>query len=83
MATAYFAKQERDVTLKESRQSSPMSDGLFDEAMDIVMALVEFTFKQKVKAIEFFKIHQDTHIMFIKFSHDMRGTYIDEVTNTN
>ena len=63
-------------------QSGPMSNGLFDQVVDIVTAMVEFNFKQKVKAIELFGMNQDTHKMFIKFSHDMRVAYILEVTHT-
>ena len=57
MANAYVAKQEWDVTSKESRQSGPMSNGLFDQVVDIVKTMVDFDFKQKIKAIEFFRMN--------------------------
>ena len=82
MATTYVAKLEHDVTSDESRQPGPMSAELLEQVVDIVTVMSEFDFRQKVKALEFFRMNENNHKMFLKFSHDMRVAYIQEVTHT-
>ncbi len=41
MATAFVAKQERDVSSRESRQVGPQSDELFEQITEIVTAMLE------------------------------------------
>ena len=76
MATAYFAKQEWDVSSRESRQMGPTSYEIFEQVVDIVIVMSEFTSKQKFKALEHLRINTTSHKMFIKFSHDTRLAYI-------
>ena len=80
MRIAYVAKQERVVTSEEFRQFGPMSTELLDHVVDIVTSMSEFDFKQNVKVLEFFRINENSLKMFLKFLHEMRVAYIQEVT---
>ena len=79
MATAFVAKQERDVSSMESRQTGPQSDELFEQITEIVTAMSEFTCKQRVKALEYIRPQPTAYKMFLQFPNDMRVTYIQEV----
>ena len=79
MATAFVAKQERAVSSMESRQLGPQSDELFEQITKIVTAMSEFNCRQRVKALEHIRPQPTTYKMFIKFPHDIRVAYIQEV----
>ena len=78
MATAFVARQERAVSSRESRQTDPHSEDLFEQISDIVTAMSEFTCRQRVKALEYIRTQPTTYKMFIKFPQDMRVAFIEE-----
>ena len=82
MANAYVARQEHVVTSKESRQFGLMTAVTLDQVVDIVTEMSEFNIKTIAKALEFFRTNESSHKIFLKFSHALRVTCIQEVTFT-
>ena len=64
---------------RESRQTGPQSDELFEQITEIVTSMSEFTCRQRVKALEHIMSQPTAYKIFIKFPHDMRVAYIQEV----
>ena len=71
------------MTSKESRQSVPTIVATLDQVVDIVMEMNEFDMRTRAKALEFFRMNESSHNMFLKFFHPLRVSYIHEVTFTD
>ena len=60
-----------------------MSAELLDQVADIVTTMSKFDFRLKVKVHEFFRMNESNLKMLLKFSHEMKVTYIQEVIFTS
>ena len=70
------------VTSNESKQYVPTTATTLDQVVDIVMKMTEFDMRTRARALEFFRMNESSHKMFLKFPHPLRVAYIQEVTFT-
>ena len=59
------------LTLKESRQSMHTAAVTLDQVVDIIMAMFEFDMTMIARVLEFFRMNESSHKMFLKFSHTL------------
>ena len=62
MANAYM-------TSKESRQYVPTTAATLDQVADIVMEMTEIDMRTRAKALEFFRMNESSHNMFLNFTY--------------
>ncbi len=64
------------MTSKESRQFGSTAAATLDQVVDIVIEMSEFDMGMIAKALEFFRMNESSHKMFLEFSHALQVAYI-------